>query len=84
MQSMPDAKAEVVAEVETETTLPQTKVAFNGSIIEKYHQYQSNCQHYLDDLVSQSAHPGTVELVFAQESSILGAAVALACAVEGG
>ncbi|KAI1374494.1 hexokinase [Hypoxylon crocopeplum] len=57
-----------------------TKVAFNGSVIEHYPQYLGTCQRYIDDLVSRSEHPGSVDLVPALESSILGAAVALACA----
>ena len=56
-----------------------TKVAFNGSVIEHYPAYRAHCQAYLDGLVAGSAHPGRVELVPALESSILGAAVALAC-----
>ncbi|OTA56304.1 hexokinase [Hypoxylon sp. EC38] len=57
-----------------------TKVAFNGSVIEHYPQYLPTCQNYINDLVSRSQHPGSVDLVPAIESSILGAAVALACA----
>ncbi|KAI1388016.1 hexokinase [Hypoxylon trugodes] len=59
-----------------------TKVAFNGSVIEHYPEYRATCQRYIDDLVSHSEHPGSVDLVPALESSILGAAVALACATE--
>ncbi|KAI0830037.1 hexokinase [Hypoxylon sp. FL0890] len=57
-----------------------TKVAFNGSVIEHYPKYLPTCQSYIDDLVSRSQYPGSVDLVPAIESSILGAAVALACA----
>lgn len=56
-----------------------TKVAFNGSVIEHYPGYRARCQAHLDDLVATSPHPGHIELVPALESSILGAAVALAC-----
>ncbi|KAI2633222.1 hexokinase [Hypomontagnella submonticulosa] len=59
-----------------------TKVAFNGSVIEHYPQYLSTCQRYIDDLVSHSKNPGSIDLVPAMESSILGAAVALACATD--
>ncbi|KAJ4422230.1 N-acetylglucosamine kinase 1 [Gnomoniopsis sp. IMI 355080] len=60
-------------------------VAFNGSVIEQYPQYLQNCQGYLDALLSSSAQgkPGTISLVGAKESSLLGAAVALACLEEG-
>ncbi|KAI0894572.1 hexokinase [Annulohypoxylon nitens] len=57
-----------------------TKVAFNGSVIEHYPEYLSTCQRYIDDLVAHSQYPGSVDLVPAIESSILGAAVAIACA----
>ncbi|RYP81343.1 hypothetical protein DL770_005934 [Monosporascus sp. CRB-9-2] len=72
----------VVVSVSEEAETPRTKVAFNGSVIEHYPQYRSNCQHYLDGLVAQSGHPGCVDLVPAVESSLLGAAVALASALE--
>ncbi|ORY61325.1 uncharacterized protein BCR38DRAFT_347776 [Pseudomassariella vexata] len=80
-QSMPSAntKVQFVVEAEAEHALPRTKVAFNGSVIERYPQYRENCQQYIDSLVSESPHPGAVDLVPALESSILGAAVALAC-----
>lgn len=62
-------------------TPESTKVAFNGSVIEHYPRYLTNCQRYIDGLVAGSEHPGSVDLVPALESSILGAAVALACAM---
>lgn len=65
-------------------------VAFNGSVIEQYPRYLQNCQSYLDELVSSSSSaaegegkPATISLVGAKESSLLGAAVALACLEEG-
>ncbi|KAI1100093.1 hexokinase [Jackrogersella minutella] len=61
-----------------------TKVAFNGSVIEHYPLYLPACQRYIDGLVSHSRYPGSVDLVPAIESSILGAAVALACATASG
>ncbi|KAK7991754.1 hypothetical protein PG988_000548 [Apiospora saccharicola] len=74
------APAPLVAEAAAEQALERTKVAFNGSVIEHYPAYQANCQRYIDRLVDgQSKHAGAIELVPALESSILGAAVALAC-----
>lgn len=62
----------------------RTVVAFNGSVIEQYPHYLQNCQAYLDALVSSAGgRPGAVGLVGAKESSLLGAAVALACLEEG-
>jgi len=62
-----------------------TTVAYNGSVIEHYPGLRVACQAYLDELVaSSSIYDGTasVELVPTTESSLLGAAVALACATE--
>ncbi|KAI1498784.1 hypothetical protein F5X99DRAFT_420359 [Biscogniauxia marginata] len=58
-----------------------TKVAFNGSVIEHYPGYRARCQRYIDGLVAAGRSSGSVELVPTFESSILGAAVALGCAV---
>jgi hexokinase len=59
-------------------------VAFNGSVIENYPGYLANCQSYINDLATANgADHGLLDLVAAKESSILGAAVALAC-VGGG
>lgn len=85
IESVAEAKAvsgadtHFVAEAAVENALLRTKVAFNGSVIERYPGYLSNCQQYINELVSTSAHAGAVDLVPALESSILGAAVALAC-----
>lgn len=56
-------------------------VAFNGSVIEQYPNYRTNCQRYIDELVEGKgcAESGGIELVPAKESSLLGAAVASAC-----
>lgn len=56
-------------------------VAFNGSVIEHYPNYLSNCQRYINELVESKgcAETGGIELVPAKESSLLGAAVASAC-----
>lgn len=59
-------------------------VAFNGSVIEQYPHYLQNCQGYIDGLLaSAKGKSGTMKLVGAKESSLLGAAVALACLEEG-
>ncbi|KAI1343014.1 hexokinase-1 [Xylariaceae sp. FL0016] len=62
-----------------EARLRRTKVAYNGSVIERYPGYLGRCQGYIDALVGGDE---SVLLVPALESSILGAAVGLACAVE--
>ncbi|KAI1260212.1 hexokinase-1 [Xylariaceae sp. FL1019] len=71
--------------IEDITTPPHTKVAFNGSVIEHYPGYLANCQNHIQMLVSGAENPvlasGSLELVAATESSIIGAAVALGCAV---
>ena len=67
---------------EQEATLPNTMVAFNGAVIEKYPGYLEMCQGYLDELVKRRDGERKVELVEANESSLYGAAIALAC-VEG-
>lgn len=70
--------------VRDELDLDSQVVAFNGSVIEHYPGYLENCQEALDALVlSTGGKPGTVSLVGAKESSLLGAAVALACLEEG-
>lgn len=72
------------AETRAELALDCTLVAFTGSVIEHYPGYVTMCQRYIDDLVvTAGATPGTVDLVAAKESSLLGAAVALACREEG-
>lgn len=74
--------AETAAELETAES--QTSVAFNGSVIENYPGYRAHLQAYLDGLVAESGGGGdggrgSIALVEARESSLLGAAVALAC-----
>ncbi|KXJ96735.1 hypothetical protein Micbo1qcDRAFT_191404 [Microdochium bolleyi] len=80
----------------TSTSSLTTTVAYNGSVIEHYPNLRANCQAYLDDLVRSSRFhqhangagaatatvSSPVELVHAVESSLLGAAVALACVAE--
>lgn len=55
-------------------------IACNGTIVEKYPGYRDLCQRHLDDLcVASGASRGAVTLKMAPESSIFGAAVAVAC-----
>jgi len=55
-------------------------VACNGTIVEKYPGYRELCQQRLDELcVLSGASSGAVTLKMAPESSIYGAAVAVAC-----
>lgn len=57
-----------------------TVIAYNGSVLENYPGFRKNTQKYIDRLIEASgAKNGTVELVYAEESSLLGAAVAVAC-----
>lgn len=69
---------------EADRDLKETTVAFNGSVIENYPGYLGNCQKYLDDFLdAQEGHASRrVQLVSAKESSLMGAAVALA-SIEG-
>ncbi|KOS17384.1 Hexokinase-1 [Escovopsis weberi] len=69
---------------EEDLKLETTTVAFNGSVIENYPGYLSNCQRYVDELVANKGlpEPRRIELVSAKESSLTGAAVALACTHE--
>lgn len=74
--------------IEAELALPRTLVSFNGSVIENYPHYLTTCQRAIDGLMAPSGDdddedegglPGALDLVAAKESSLLGAAVALAC-----
>ncbi|TAQ83264.1 hypothetical protein B7494_g8413 [Chlorociboria aeruginascens] len=57
-----------------------TIVAYNGSVLENYPRFKENCQEHLDRLVQASGgKAGVVELMYAPESSLLGAAVSVAC-----
>lgn len=57
-----------------------TLVAYNGSVMENYPGFRAGCQRELDVLVEASGGTaGMVELMYAEESSLLGAAVAVAC-----
>lgn len=73
------------AQSQQELGLEGHVVAFNGSVIERYPQYLESCQGFIDRLMSSAeVKPGTISLVGAKESSLLGAAVALACLEEDG
>ncbi|KAF5026142.1 hypothetical protein F66182_1790 [Fusarium sp. NRRL 66182] len=70
--------------------LAETTVAYNGGVIESYPGYLDSCQSFLDDLVAaeetEKTGKQTIKLVSAKESSLMGAAVALAsleCDAEG-
>ncbi|ETS00754.1 hexokinase-1 [Trichoderma reesei RUT C-30] len=67
--------------VEEDIKMEKTTVAFNGSVIEHYPGYLENCQRYINELLDThpSTQPKAIELVSAKESSLTGAAVALAC-----
>ncbi|KAJ4180184.1 N-acetylglucosamine kinase 1 [Fusarium falciforme] len=67
--------------------LEQTIVAFTGSVIESYPGYLDKCQRLVDDLVADGSgdqvdRSRRVRFVPAKESSLLGAGVALAAAIE--
>ena len=56
-----------------------TLVAYNGSVLENYPNFRATCQKHLDTLVEASGgKKGIIELMYAEESSLLGAAVAVA------
>lgn len=65
----------------------KTTIACNGSVIEKYPGFRSTCQKYIADIIA-TATDGTdsipeVVLEMADESAILGAAVAVAICESG-
>jgi len=69
-------EAESISASESSHTL----VAYNGSVLENYPDFRVACQKHLDALVEASGgHKGVIELMYAEESSLLGAAVAVAC-----
>lgn len=68
------------AEQISPTACSHTLVAYNGSVLEHYPNFKDSCQRTLNELVRVSSGPAaSVELVYAEESSLLGAAVAVAC-----
>jgi len=55
-------------------------IGSNGSVIEKYPAFRSQCQAHVDELTAMSgADPHSVVLEIADEAAIFGAAVAAAC-----
>lgn len=79
-------------EAELGISRSRTTVAYNGSVIENYPGYRAHLQEYIDGLVAGcrrqpdrqggggGEHEGwSIAFVEARESSLLGAAVALAC-----
>jgi hexokinase len=67
------------AENITPSECEHTLVAYNGSVMENYPEFRTRCQGQLDMLVEASGgKAGVVELMYAEESSLLGAAVAVA------
>ncbi|KAI0408412.1 hexokinase-1 [Xylaria palmicola] len=82
------AAAEKPAIKESEEDLaapPRTKVAITGFVIEHYPGYLARCQGHITALVTGAQDSvlaaGSIELVPAVESSLIGAAVALSCAL---
>lgn len=67
--------------VEEDMQLEKTTVSFNGSVIEHYPGYLEGCQRYINELLQSNGYAKTrsIELVPAKESSLIGAAVTLAC-----
>ncbi|OAQ78662.1 hexokinase-1 [Purpureocillium lilacinum] len=80
VSTLPESSPERL-KVEADMKLEKTTVAFNGSVIENYPRYLDTCQRYIDELVDSKgmAEPRSIQLVPAKESSLMGAAVALAC-----
>jgi hexokinase len=69
-------EAEGISPSDSEHTL----VAYNGSVMENYPGFRASCQSKVDGLIEASGgKAGMVELMYAAESSLLGAAVAVAC-----
>ncbi|KAK4232555.1 hexokinase-1 [Podospora fimiseda] len=88
LSSLSEGSPDLIRQTEMELKIAQeiTIVAFNGSVIENYPGYKENLQGYIDGLVAGSAILGGgskktagMKLMPARESSLLGAAVALAC-----
>ncbi|KAF5013122.1 hypothetical protein FDECE_842 [Fusarium decemcellulare] len=70
-----------------EANLAETMVAFTGSVIENYPGYLDMCQKLVDDLVARSEgneenELAKIKFIPAKESSLLGAGVALAAAMD--
>ncbi|KAK5995178.1 Hexokinase-1 [Cladobotryum mycophilum] len=80
ISSLPESSPRRQA-AEEDLKLEKTTVAFNGSVIENYPGYLTSCQRYINELIASKGlpEPRSIELVSAKESSLTGAAVALAC-----
>lgn len=71
------AEAEPTGSIESQQ---HVTIACNGSVMEKYPGFRAECQRNLDELIVISgAQAGSVTLQMAPESSVFGAAVAVAC-----
>lgn len=83
----PRDRSRFIEQTKAEMKLGRVIVAYNGSVMEQYPGFLKNCQGYIDGLLasssSSSSLSGRIELVPAKESSLIGAAVALACREEG-
>ncbi|KAL2176249.1 uncharacterized protein P884DRAFT_300924 [Thermothelomyces heterothallicus CBS 202.75] len=88
LASLPDPSGAFALETEAEIALASSKttVAFNGSVIEQYPGYRARLQAFVDGLLAEDdgdgdgdLKKGSIALVEARESSLRGAAVALAC-----
>ncbi|KAK0673006.1 putative hexokinase [Cercophora samala] len=80
--SSPPSHHQPSPETTTTTTTTTTTIAYTGSVIEHYPHYLSHLQSYLDQLTLNTPTTTTTttfKLVPAKNSSLLGAAVALAC-----
>lgn len=66
-----------------QTPCAKATVACNGTVMEKYPDFRSRCQSYLDELTILSGQDrGAVSIQMAKESSVFGAAVAAASESE--
>ncbi|KAL2131713.1 hypothetical protein VTI74DRAFT_4704 [Chaetomium olivicolor] len=87
LATLPDVHSPFAVETAAEIEISQGKstVSFNGSVIENYPGYRAHLQAYIDALLAEERENGdgkkvgSIALVEARESSLLGAAVALAC-----
>ena len=76
------ADSPFAAETRVEMEIERPAVAFNGSVVENYPGYQDMVKEYIEKLlIADGRRDGvsSIELIPAKESSLLGAAVALAC-----
>ncbi|OAR00828.1 hypothetical protein LLEC1_03798 [Akanthomyces lecanii] len=80
VQTLP-ADSSLRRRVEEDIELEKTTVSFNGSVIENFPGYFESCQRYVTELLQSNGYAKTrsIELVPAKESSLIGAAVTLAC-----